>query len=920
MTTENECSGCKTRNPVSASFCSSCGMSFQVTSGCPQCGSENKYLAKFCTSCGFGMGEVELTSLGFGIVSDGHWQRDHGEFVRKVLPKDMEQVFGARSDLHVPQGSIAVVLAEGVVKEVLPPGRQTTVSWWDGVRGFFSSLVGGGGVDANSAFYLIDLRPVPVPVMIQAVVGDDTSTRVNVQVLVEAKLKKDDHDMLARFLNNTVGDSESYSAKELHQLVKPNVERASKAAMARLTHGDFSRAEIEIKNQLSFITKDNGIILDISVAPVNSVTSVDIHLGTVQSPNIRNCVHTECGIEIPATLKFCTGCGKPQPALRSPDRNCKKCGVEVAGNLKFCTGCGAPYSEITSEESALFTSDGQQVEVDMVLRCQGDGRPDDAAKETIRAALSAATRKFLRRVTFDEISTEAGFNKLETDIASEAQGALQTLGLRVVEVNVLDVKSKNGEWMLGARADMVRARDEILLGREWLEVESENIDLQELTFGLALKQQGIERDYVFKQRSAELDDDHRTLNLELDHELRTHQTETDHAYATEGVDLDDRTRRQDMLDSNANFDVSDANRNAERDIGLDKAGRNLDRHIADEEHSDTLSAENRRHEAAKLTSANQREAEVMGADHEMLMESRVAEHDSNLARQAMKLGSEQTRLKVDDDSYAERAQRDIEYDDKRRFQELDEQAADKAMDRELTADERRAKIQSDKLAALAAAESSMAAQEQSHAQSMRQMLAGNAANLSAEQLLALQATELGKSEHGAAAFEAISGRQQAADAERRQMEDREMLLKMREEDRQHANLNADRLAQVMADGSKQAQDALKQAANQAQSMSEQAMQSMSNVASTASERPDVNNIVTNLGSESGGKGSGKNNNDGADVHGDAESRNLQDATRKNLAQTSGAVEAKTFQAPACASCTVPLAPPYTFCGDCGTKQ
>lgn len=908
MATEIECTSCKTKNPSTSAFCANCGNSFRATSGCPQCGAENKFMAKFCTSCGFGMGEAESMSLGFGIVNNGRWQRDQGEFVRRVLSKDMEQVFGAQSSLHVPQGSIAVVLADGVVKEVLPPGRQTTVSWWDGVRGFFSSLVGGGGTDAKSAFFLVDLRPVPVPIIVQTA-GDDSSTRVNVQVLLEAKLDKNDHDKLARFLCNTVGEAESYSAKELHQLIKPHVERSAKAAMSRWSGGDFGRAEIEIKNQLASVSNDHGIDLMLTVAPVSSITSVDIHLGTVQAPNVRSCVNADCGIELPATLKFCTGCGGQQPALRSPDRNCKRCGVEVPGNLKFCTGCGTPYDETTAEESALFTSDGQQVEVDMVLRCQGDGRPDEGAKETIRAALSSATRKFLRRVTFEETCSEDGFQKLEDDIASEAQDALQTLGLRLVEVNVLDVKSKNGEWMLGARADMVRARDQILLGREWLEVEAENIDLQELTFDLALKQQGIERDFAFKRRSAELEDEHRTLKLEREHELRTHQTETDHAFATEGVDLDDRKRRQVMLDDHAGLDVADAGRDAERDIGIDKAERTRDRHVAAEDHTDALSEENRRHEADQLAAGHRREEEVAAADHEMAVESRVAEHDANLSRQAMKLESEQSRLRVDDDTYAERARRDVEFDDRKRNQDLDEQSADRAMDRDLTAEERRAKIQADKLAALAEAESSMAAQEQSHAHSMRQMLAENAANLSAEQLLALQATELGKSEHGAAAFEAISGRQQAADAERRQKEDREMLLQMREDDRQQANQNADRLAQAMADGNQQAQDALKQAAAQAQSMSEQSMQSMSNVAATAAERPDVQNIVTNLGAEGGGRGGrGGGRKDAGGV------------VSKSQSAPAAEPEAKPPPSPVCSSCSEPLAPPFAFCGECGTKQ
>ena len=922
MASQIECSSCNTMNPSTAAFCSKCGNSFRAVSSCNQCGAENAFMAKFCTSCGYDMGSE--MNLGFGVVSDGRWTRDHGEFVRKVLPEDMEKVFGAQSNIHVPPGSIAVIMAEGAVKDVLPPGRQTTRNFFDGIRGFFSNITAGlsemvigGDATQNSAFYLIDLRPVPIPIVVQTA-GADSSTRVNVQVLLDAKLNKDNHDQLALFLTNTVGSKESYSAKELHQLVKPHVERAAKAAVARWNGEEFYKAEIEIKNQLSVLTRDNGIdVSSLTVAPVSSITSVDVHLGTVQAPNLRFCVNQSCGAEMPATMMFCTTCGEKQPTLKSPDRACKSCGTDVPPNMAFCTNCGVPFREPTAEESALFTSDGTQVEVDLVLRCQGDGQTDQAMRDAIKGALSASARKYLRRVTFEEVCSEGGFQAIEDSIESEAEDALQTLGLRLVDINVLDVKSKTGEWLLSARSDMNRARENIMIGREWLEVEAEELDLQELSYELALRQKKIERDNELK-----------LLRLHREGELEELRINTDFEFDKDSINLDDRVRRQELEDAHADLDVADANRDAQRDIGVDKANRLRDRTIQAEDHADSLTAEQQRNELGTLQADNQRAAESAQMDHEMNLENRALEHDRNRAREAAKLESEVGRLKIDDEIYGDKARSDLDYENRSRDLDLEDRTADREAARKAADEERRHQQEMEQMAAMAANTQAAQAGQQDHAQKMREMLAANAANLTAEQLMALQATELGNSEHGAAAFEAIGGRQRAADAERRQQEDREMFLQMQQQAREDAAANADRLAAAMSAGATQTQDALKQAAAQAQSMSEKAMESMSNVAATASERPDVHNVVTNLGGGKGGGGGNRSkaaepvieNAPKAAAPAPEPPAPEPPAPEPPAPEPPPAEESKAAAEPSCISCGAELAPPYTFCGQCGTKQ
>jgi predicted amidophosphoribosyltransferase len=45
----------------------------------------------------------------------------------------------------------------------------------------------------------------------------------------------------------------------------------------------------------------------------------------------------KCGYENSNGAKFCSGCGKPLPGLKS---HCPKCGKELDSGAKFCSGCG----------------------------------------------------------------------------------------------------------------------------------------------------------------------------------------------------------------------------------------------------------------------------------------------------------------------------------------------------------------------------------------------------------------------------------------------------------------------------------------------------------------------------------------------------------------------------------------------------
>src|SRR5262249_33235181 len=144
--------------------------------------------------------------------------------------------------------------------------------------------------------------------------------------------------------------------------------------------------------------------------------------------------------------------------------------------------------------------------------------------------------------------------------------ALASFGLALVAVAVVDVRDKRGQWILGARAELGRARDELLLGREWLAVRSDEIDLEALTFAQKLEALRVEREARLKE-----------LADELDGARRRDALETDHAFARDQAKVDDRKRRENLAATGAELDAAGAERDAARDQRVAAAKRSAAR-------------------------------------------------------------------------------------------------------------------------------------------------------------------------------------------------------------------------------------------------------------------------------------------------------------------------------------------------------
>jgi hypothetical protein len=706
------CSSCGTPNDEGTRFCTRCGQSQEARVYCPSCNQLQVMGNRFCMSCGATMSGARFTPEdSFGAVVGGVWERAAGELIRRVDPEDCRSFLGARV-VRIPAGTVGAVMIDGLVERILPPGEQTTLNLFERIATFFTQR------SDRTAFYLVDQRPIPVPFAVETRAGSDGRS-TQTQVVVSFSLQRGDKAGLAAFIDGVLGGRASYSARDLHDLLRPEVRSTAALVLERLaSEGTFTyeAAEAEIRRALEASLARYGLTLSVSVAPLTSTRSLSFHLGTGEAPELRPCV--KCQAELPAAMKFCDRCGERQPAVLSPARTCTKCKATVPAGDGFCSACGQTFAAPPASASPLFTADGARVEIDLVVRVQG--QHEDFAPARIEGALVGAIAGHLRGVSFAELCSEGGFSAAEKALRAALEQGLASFGLLLVSVSIVDVRDKRGQWVLGARADLSRARDELLLGREWLAQRAEEISLEELTLSQKLDAQKVERESKLKERAATLDGARRAETLEADH-----------AFGQDEAKIEDRKRREALGEAAAELDAGSAERDAARDVRVTAAKQSVQR----------------------AGRALGREDELSEQQHGMQKETSAAEHRAALARNALALEAEKRRLTAELDSeiarrsaedaaYALKVRKDTDFEDHARRARLDDELKAKDEERQLA-----------KLSGMAEIERKMVELDHAQKRELRASLVG----LSEREMIAAQAAELAQSEGGAAWAAALAG-------------------------------------------------------------------------------------------------------------------------------------------------------------------
>ncbi|MFT7622153.1 MAG: hypothetical protein ACI9WU_001321, partial [Myxococcota bacterium] len=380
-------------------------------------------------------------------------------------------------------------------------------------------------------FYLVDTRPLPLPVDVSAV-RSDGEVRVEAQVTAWASVARADHTRLATFLGTLVGDASGLSGKELYDLLRPEVERdAQRLAVRHLGQNPpaWAAAEQDLTQSLQATVGDrHGLNIRVTVAPVASMLSLSLRLGAALGDTGRTCVACDAGL--PGTRQFCTTCGSEQPR---------------------------PFA---SAHGSLLTADDQPIELDVLLQARGEphARAEAAAGEALASAAAAA----LRSVTFGDLAGE-GLAALGATLEQAAQQALEALALEVVAVVVLDVRSATGQWVRGARADLERARREAMVGREWIQADAERLDVKALALEVALRRQQVERDHRLAHDLA-LANDRAQRGALADQDARLDVADAARA-EQRGQDIGDLTRER------ARYEAAEGH--SDRRVDLDRAAQ-----------------------------------------------------------------------------------------------------------------------------------------------------------------------------------------------------------------------------------------------------------------------------------------------------------------------------------------------------------
>jgi hypothetical protein len=421
--------------------------------------------------------------------------------------------------LRVPPGSAGVVVVDGVVARVLPPGQQTAISLFERIAGFFS------GRSERTSLYLVDLRPLPIPFTVRTRLGAG-GRRLETQVLVCFRVDRSDPARLAVFLENTVGARTSYRAVDLFQLLRPEVAQIATGILERVREDPRERAEVEIRRELAErIGARWGLLADVSVAPLAATTTIDLVLG--------------------------------------------RGGRET--------------------DEPLVSGDGLRTAFDLVVRVRGPVSAIDHG--ALARVLAQAARAHTRSLAFAALATPASFAALEAALTAKAEPVVTSLGLELVRIDVVDVRSSAGDWILEARAELAQARAESALGREWVTQRAEEVDVLGLTLTQELARLRTERDAKLGRRRLAIEEARAEASARREDDL----TALDHgaAVAERQRALDAASRRHAIaLGSESARAMADehayaADRDQARQIEKLRAMAEIDRALAADEHAQT---------------------------------------------------------------------------------------------------------------------------------------------------------------------------------------------------------------------------------------------------------------------------------------------------------------------------------------------
>ena len=428
------------------------------------------------------------------------WTRPADVIVSRVGTRDLLRGL-LSSDWRVPRGSYAAVLGSDGVKEILAPGAVVSSGWWQNLQAAVA-----GHLDAGEVV-LLDVRPVPVPYTVEYRRAGGAEL-VRLGVVVEVSLPRDDKAQLGYFLEQVLHREDQLTARSFHDLLKPHVAEIIQEATRYWSSGepqDLDAARDLLETALApTLAERYALAVRVSVSEQGRAFVLEETLGaTPAAAPARRC--PACASDVAGGRPTCSHCNFVMPVVASGAGACAQCRTALKPQARFCHVCRTPVPADASAtaDAVLRTRDGRYVQVDVVLR--GDKEEGSAEAAHVLPIVRAQLGQMLEGVEFAKLRGADDLGRLEGQVQAACARAVEGRGIRGLKVTLVDVREVGQAWLLAARAEIDRAKQSYTLGREWLTVDAQGVDLRVAALDHALRAKQVERDHGQREAQAELD-------------------------------------------------------------------------------------------------------------------------------------------------------------------------------------------------------------------------------------------------------------------------------------------------------------------------------------------------------------------------------------------------------------------------------
>ena len=477
---------------------------------------------------------------------------------------------------------------------------------------------------------------------------------------------------------------------------------------------------------------------------------------------------------------------------------CAACTSEVGFGDEFCNACGerlSPENTRVDASDQLLSMEGEPLTLRIRVieeKVQGHTEIDASLAQRL---LHSAAKDLVSGLSSDELSQQVVLERIGNELISRT---LPSLGPTARSLQVTDIRFSNRDWEIKAEARLASQRTRLKSALQALDLEASSLEYEEAAQNIALRKAKQDSDTRVSNAQLAAEEQGQLDKIDLQSQVDSAQLESRRRSKINRIYLDDRI---DELEVQSEFSEAEKNERL----------RGLSREEQLDEHSSRVEVKKSKIEFARRSRDLEQTADLekRQLDHDAELEGRKADNARAREREAFN-----ENLRKQQETF------DAELDQRQRSGNVQSNEADRDQARSLK-----------KLRAMAELEADMANQEARHKledlaqESANEVRRAEAmVNMTSEQMLAFQATELAKQAEDPSAIAAITASiadsQATKTAAEVQREQYERMLTIQEKNTEN-----------IATNNATAQDAIQQ-------NTKTAMEAMARVAATAAgEQP-----------------------------------------------------------------------------------